>query len=273
MLKTEEAIRQALATFCGEDAGRSAAVRVLKPASARCNAFLRGDVSRPVASVIKIALAMAVYDAAVAGKLDLDAPVSRSTFAATRYVSILQAFDGDRELSLREWVALALMTSDNPLAVMLTERVGMSAVNDVLARAGCSAGSGMRAGFREAELGAPNRANQLSARDTLKLLTALEEDAYHEIRHAMSNNLRGTRITVRLPDTAVTAHKTGSLAGVVNDAGIVSDTIGGAEIRFHAVFLTDDQPDGLATSMAIADCTLSIYEAVACVAGSTTQSA
>ena len=266
MDELEPMIATAICRFAAIDGGRSVAIEIVLPETAQMALDVGGDVVRPVASVLKIALAMAVYDAAANGELDLEEPIARAQFRPTRYVSILNAFPGERALTLREWTALAMMTSDNPLAVMLTERVTPKAVGGVLERAGCRTSNGLEAGFTEAELGKANRRNIMSARDVLRLLAALEAERYDDIRAAMSNNLRGTRMPARLPDSALTAHKTGSLEGVVNDAGIVSDTIGGLEIRFRAAFLTDGQCDPLVTGAAIADCTRAIYDALAAFA-------
>ena len=77
------------------------------------------------------------------------------TFAATRYVSIIAAFDAGRELSLREVCRLALITSDNPLVVHLQSLVDFAAVNRLLAEIGCGAPCRMAAGFTDPSSGRP----------------------------------------------------------------------------------------------------------------------
>ena len=89
----------------------------------------------------------------------------------------MKAFDRDRTLSLKELAAIALITSDNPVAVLLEERVGREAVGEVLMRAGITVGDAtMQAGFQEVELGAKNRANVMRALDVLKLFQHLHSE-------------------------------------------------------------------------------------------------
>ena len=249
-----------LERFCGNDPGRSVALSFcatkrdrFKPAVLAVN----GDVARPVASIAKVAVIMGLYDLAGAGHLTLNEMVDVSALSETRYVSIMRAFDKGRALSLRELAAIALITSDNPVAVLLQDRVGGGAIDSVLARAGCSHDAAITVGFREHELGPVNRANLMTARDVLALFRMLASDrSYGDIVTALENNLRNNRIPARLPDEAVIAHKTGSLEGVVNDAGIVRYGYD----SFCVVFLTDGQPDPAVTSDDIAVCSEALFE-------------
>ena len=241
-----------LTGFCGEDAGRSVALR----APGLADLSVRGAEPRPAASVVKIALAMAAVRAGAEGRLDLDEQVPVAAFSKTRYVSILAAFDPARTLSLREVCRLALITSDNPLAVYLQARVGLDAVNALLAEV-CGPACRMDAGFSEAELGPAGRVNILTADAALDLLGAVRADpAYADLLKALDHNLRNTRIPALLPDDVWIAHKTGSLNGVVNDVGVVR----GQGVEFTVAFLTDGQPDAARTSNAIADCSLKLFE-------------
>lgn len=249
--------------FCAGDDGRSAALGFCArngPRYKRVTIHANGETLRPVASVIKVALVMALCDQAHAGQLELDEQVPIAALGATRYCSIMKAFDRDRTLSLKELAAIALITSDNPVAVLLEERVGREAVGEVLVRAGITGGDGMmQAGFREDELGAKNRANVMRALDVLKLFQHLHsERRYGSIIVALENNLRNARIPALLPDEVVIAHKTGSLDGVVNDAGIVRL---GLE-TFGVAFLSDRQPDPLVTSNDIAMCSQELFELI-----------
>jgi beta-lactamase class A len=75
---------------------------------------------------------------------------------------------------------------------------------------------------------------------------------------ALKNNLRNQRIPALLPDEVAVFHKTGSLNGVVNDAGILQDD----RVCFALAFLTDEQSDPLKTTNDIAACSLAMYELV-----------
>lgn len=257
----EAALQRALAVFVGDDPGRSVALRFTSglrdhggPTTETLH--VNGDALRPVASVIKVALVAALYDEARAGRLSLDEQVPVRTLGATRYCSIMKAFDADRTLSLAELAAIALTTSDNPVAVLLEDRVGHDAVNAVLTEAGVPSDRRMHVGFREHELGPRNRANVLSSLDVLALFDHLAaRPHYAPVIIALENNLRNARIPALLPDEAVIAHKTGSLEGVVNDAGIVR--LG--DNRFTVAFLTDGQADPAQTERDIAACAFSLH--------------
>lgn len=257
------ALQAAIERFAGDDGGRSAALRyrpISRDGAVAVTLHANGETLRPVASVIKVALVMALYDLDAAGVLSLGEQVPVGSLGATRYCSIMKAFDCDRSLSLAELAALALITSDNPAAVMIEDRVGYDAVNAVLKRAGLAADRQMRAGFRETELGPANRANQLTVLDTIALFDLLaSQPRYQPVVVALENNLRNARIPALLPDEAVIAHKTGSLEGVVNDAGIVR--LG--ETAFTVAFLTDGQADAVATSTDIATCVEALYFQIA----------
>lgn len=246
-------LQASLEAFAGVDPGRSVAIRL----SGLPDLAIRGSEPRPAASVIKVALAMAAVRLGASGRLDLDAQVPVSAFPKTRYVSILHGFDPGRTLSVREVCRLCLITSDNPLAVHLQERVGLDAVNALLADIGCGAPCHMGAGFSEAELGPVGRANILTALHALDLFTAVRTDPpYADLLTALDNNLRNQRIPAQLPDDVLVAHKTGSLNGVVNDVGVVR----GQGIEFTVAFLTDGQPDPAKTSDDIAACVLTLFE-------------
>ena len=256
--------QELLDRFRGDDPGRSAALSFCAVRRGRYRKAILStgsDVRRPVASVAKVALVMALYDLAAAGLVSLDEQIDLGALGETRYVSIMRAFDKGRRLSLRELAAIALITSDNPVAVYLQERVGLPAVNRVLHRAGIATDARLTAGFREHELGPANRVNALSAREVLCLFHLLASDRrYGEVILALENNLRNNRIPARLPDEAVIAHKTGSLAGVGNDAGIVRF---GPE-AFTVGVLCDGQADPAVTSDDIAVCSEGLWALLVC---------
>lgn len=248
---------EVLRAFCGDDPGRSVALRGYRPPIG--DVAVRGSVPRPAASVIKIALAMAVFRQAALGKVDLDARVPVETFTATRYVSILAGFDKGHHLTVREICRLALITSDNPLAVFLQGLVGFEAVNDLLAETGCAPPCRMAAGFSEEELGPKNRANMLTAEAALDLLSALRSQSlYADLALALKNNLRNNRIPALLPESVAVIHKTGSLDGVANDVGIVADDA----VEFAIAFLTDGQADSVRISSDIAACSLAVFDLI-----------
>jgi beta-lactamase class A len=248
-------VRDVLEAFCGADEGRSAALS--GGAVGDVTIAVRGDVARPAASVIKVATVMALFDLAGRGLADLDEAVPVGALGATRYCSILKAFDPARTLSLREVAALSLITSDNPATVHVMSRLRYDDIAGVLAESGCSDAATCAAGFSEAELGAPNRANRLTAYDAVQMFRHLRSvPRYAPIVVFLENNLRNARIPALLPDDAIVAHKTGSLDGVVNDAGIVSR----AGRSFIVAFLCDGQADPIATQNEMAAASLELFD-------------
>ena len=250
-------IEAILRAFCGSDPGRSVAFEAYYPF--KFKAAVKGDAPRPAASVIKTALAMAVYRSASRGEIDLERRVEMSQFPATRYASVLAAFDPDHLLSVREICRLTLITSDNPLAVHLQKLAGFDAVNALLEELGCAPVCRMAAGFSEAELGVVNRRNVLTAEAALRLLRMVwTEPLYADLAAALKNNLRNHRIPARLPEHLAVIHKTGSLEGVANDAGIVFDDV----IAFGLAFLCDRQADTILTSTEIGRCALEVHDSL-----------
>ena len=250
-------IFEILSSFCADDPGRSVTFHGYAPAME--NISVRGDVFRPAASVMKVPLFMTVYRDAAAGKIALDRSVAVESFAATRYVSILAAFDAGRKLSLREVSRLAVITSDNPLAVHLQGLADFAGVNRLLEELGCPAQCRMAAGFSDDELGPRNRVNVLTTDACIRIWSALKHDPiYGDLMIALKNNLRNQRIPALLPDEVAVFHKTGSLNGVVNDVGILDD----GRVCFALAFLTDAQSDPLRTTNDIAACSLAAYELV-----------
>ncbi len=242
-------------SFCGQDDGRSIAVFADHLADVPIGA--NACVPRPAASVMKVAIVMSLFDLAADGQLDLMESVPVSLLGQTRYCSILKAFDADHILRLREVAALSLITSDNPAMVYLMSRLTFDNIANVLRSAGCGEQAVCRAGFSETELGPANRVNQFTAEDAIRLFRYLgTEMHYAPIITFLQNNLRNVRIPALLPEDALIAHKTGSLEGVVNDAGIVSRD----GRSFIVAFLSDRQADPVATQTDMAMCALKLFE-------------
>ncbi len=243
-------IKDQLMNFTARNKGRSVSFALTGPNQSIMH--VGGDIARPAASVIKLPLFMAALDM-IATSADIPPAITRDEMGKTRYASILTAFDGDHSFSLQEIIKIGIITSDNPVAVAVTKLVGFKRVNQLLKDLGCSDHATMQAGFSEAELGPKNRVNSLSTNDCMILLSVIE-DRYPVIYSAMANNLRNTRLNLLLPETWEAPHKTGSLDGVVNDIGIVSNGIQ----KFQIAFLTDNEADGDQTSYEIAGTTLNI---------------
>lgn len=247
-------ISRVLCSFCEAEPVRAAHLSVVGAPNLEAG-FNEGNLL-PVASVAKVPVIMAVYDKIASGQLDPARRRRVRDFGSTRYCSVLKTFDGDSTLSLREIARLALITSENPLAVYLMSLIDWGDISNALRNAGTSAESVIRVGFTERELGPVNRSNVMTATDVSRVLvSAVTNPIYDDIRVGLENNLRNNRIPRLLPDESISAHKTGSLEGVVNDAGVI--TFG--DTRFVLSILTDGQKDPWATENAIANCAAEIF--------------
>jgi beta-lactamase class A len=249
-------VAAAVDAFVATEPGRSVALTTIRgPAM---DAYWQADLERPAGSIVKVALTMAVYSAARAGRLVLDQPVEVGALPRTAYRTILMAFEPAHRLTVRELCRICLITSDNPVANFLLELVGPEAVTAAAHEAGCTRTS-LRVSFTDQNLGPPGRLNTSTARDSLALLVHLASDGdYEDLADALANNLRSTRIPLRLPDETRVVHKTGTLQGVVNDAGVVY----GEQTDLAIAFLCDGERDPALTSIEIGDCVAAIWQAL-----------
>ena len=190
----------------------------------------------PSASVIKAAIACAALDA---DGLDLSRPVAIGDLDDTFYCSILQAFEPDDQIPLKALIGLMLIVSDNPATTAILDAVGLDRVNSWLRMNGL-ADTNIAVGFDDASLGPPLRANLTTAHDCLRLLQLIGTDRrYAQIKHMLANNLRNERIPKLLPDTAVIAHKTGTLNGLMHDVALIESP----DTAFYLIVLADSLPD------------------------------
>jgi beta-lactamase class A len=244
----------AVERFVGGDPGRSIALESLRGVEVRAAA--RENEVRPAASVLKLPLVAAVQDAAERGELDLGVRIRRSELPPTADGSVLDALSPHHELSLEELCGFCLVTSDNPSAEYLVRLVGSDAVTRLLEDLGLER-TRLRSGFCDEEIATAGRDNTATAREALGLARRLITER-EWIATTLESNLRNGRIPLRLPDEARAIHKTGTLLGVVNDAGIVY----GARTDLAFAFLCEDQPDPARTSAAIGDCVAEVRVAV-----------
>lgn len=217
---------------------------------------INADRPFPSASVIKAAIACAALDAE---DLDLGRPVAIGELEDTFFCSILQAFESDDQIPLKALIGLMLIVSDNPATTAILDAVGLDRVNDWLRMNGLT-DTNIAVGFDDASLGAPLRANLTTARDCLRLLQMIDTDPrYTQIKHMLANNLRNERIPKLLPDSAVIAHKTGTLNGLMHDIALIESP----DAAFYLIVLADGLPDGHDFSNEIARFSKQVYDLMA----------
>ena len=249
-------IAQAAASFA-ESRKRSVAVRSLRGPA--LSVGINENVQRPGASLLKLPLAMTLYDLAGAGHITLNMTVKRKDIESSRYPSILQVFDNSHAFLLSELCGIMLATSDNPSAQYILDLVGFPRVNTFLESRQCS-DTRMAVGFHDYELDSPlARSSYSSAHDMAVLLRiAYSEAKYAPLLGFLTNGLRKSRVPLLLPEDLPIANKTGSIDGVVNDAAIIY----GKDYDLSIAILTDAEENGPQTEHEIAGFAATVWESL-----------
>jgi beta-lactamase class A len=254
--KAQAALEAEIHRFVAGDPDRSVAVHVLDGPALR--AEVAADMLRPAASFLKLLPALALYDAGERGEIDLETTVTRREVGYTEYPSILAAFQDERRLKLREVCAFSLMTSDNPAAEYLRRLVGHDRIKRICENLQLSR-TAMIVGFTDQELGAVGRRNVSTAREALRIIEHIEASPrLGELRRFLVNNQRNTRIPVRLEDEIPVMHKTGSLATVVNDVGVIHLP----QARIALAYFCANESDTALAGVDIGDSALRVVEIV-----------
>jgi len=176
------------------------------------------------ASVVKIALVMALYADAAEGRLSLDErlPVGDPVEGS----GVLRLVPGVRELPVRDLAALAIAVSDNGATNLLIDLVGPDRIAVRLAGWGVSQSRLQRKMF-DLEAKARGLENLMTPRETALLLLRLlrgecVDRATSDAVIALLRSCQDSTMLRRyLPHDVAIAHKTGWLDGIRNDAGIV----------------------------------------------------
>lgn len=180
----------------------------------------------PTASAIKIAILAELGRQVEAGRLSLEDPVRLAAADHTGGSGILQYMgDGTMELSLWDLAVFMIQMSDNTATNVLIDRVGMEAVNTFLDGIGLTGTRLRRKMIRPADQAA-GRENVSTPEELGRLVEMLwagelaSEEGTREMLDVMAIPKGGT-IPAGLPGGVRVAHKTGSLGGVIVDAGVV----------------------------------------------------
>lgn len=208
------------------------------------NSFsIRGEEPFPMASVFKLPLAITVLRSADGGKLSLDHTytITQRDFSPGHSPIRDRAKGQSVKLTLRELVAAAVADSDNTAGDFLLRLVTPAAVTEQMR----SFGREIRVDRTEksiiATFATPEGIARYATdpRDTatpvamVRLLRAIYErtdaltPASHEfLAGIMTKSQNPVRIAKLLPRGCVVAHKTGTMPGTLNDAGIITSPDG-----------------------------------------------
>ncbi|MBQ9067468.1 MAG: serine hydrolase, partial [Eggerthellaceae bacterium] len=188
-------------------------------------ASLGGDQKMVAASMIKLAIAAAFMDRVEMGNYALDQTYILQESDIVGGTGTLGGMGAGASVTYRELLDRMIDVSDNTAANILTNAVGMDAMNAKAAALGLSSTEQNRLMMDEAAVAAGVE-NYTSTDDLASLLTMIyrgqlvSPDASAEILHALEGQQDNAGIAQGLPDV-VFAHKTGTLGTARNDAGIV----------------------------------------------------
>jgi beta-lactamase class A len=180
----------------------------------------------PAASMIKVPIMYAIMRQAAANTLSLEDTLIVTKDVCVDGAGILKELRPNLPMTVKELVTLMIIVSDNTATNMLIDLVGMKSINATMSALGLTATCLKRRmmDFAAAQNG---RENTTSAADLTLLYSKLLTDS--EIprlyNHLMLDILKRQQIRDKLPfywpEETVLAHKTGTLAGVEHDGGIL----------------------------------------------------
>jgi beta-lactamase class A len=251
----------ALNAFAREP-GRSVWLDVTTPA-ARWQSGVAPDAVRPAASLLKLALAMAV-EAELGDRLDDMSVRVGDVLGNGSDSSVLHVLRPDLRLSAGDLLGLMVSASDGPSARWHLEQIGLDAVTEALESSGCTR---TVATVQDIE-GEVSLAGSTTARDAVRLLLAATDAAAFPLTaHALASSIRNSRIPLGVTDVDVRiAHKTGTLPGVAHDVALIEAVDG----RVAMAFLTEEQHDTLVTGYEMGQCARAVLEAWGLAARHTT---
>lgn len=233
---------------------------------------LHDQIGRPIAernatavfyaaSTIKLAVMLAVMRAVDAGGLELEQTlqcparfVSDPRFAAGATDFALEPQDADPryppedgQMSVAQLVEAMICRSSNEATNVLVDRIGLSAVADVLHRCGASS-TRMERKIGDVAAARGGLTNEISARDAATIMrcivagefTAAPSTAF--MRRVLSAQ-QLLRIATVIPTGTMWGSKSGDVPGIEHDVAFIGDPDGQAPVRYLAVCTRGYQPD------------------------------
>lgn len=193
---------------------------------------VKPDEPMPTASLIKLPIMVEAYRQAAEGKFSLSDQVTFKDDDKTPGSGILSThFSGGASFSLRDAIRLMIAYSDNSATNLVLAKIGLPATGEQMEKLGLPNTKVHAFVFRPNSSIAPERSRQFGLGST----TAGEMVRLIEMLHAkklvnaeacdeMLDHLRACqdkRLSRLLPSSVKVAHKTGSVAAVRTDAGLI----------------------------------------------------
>jgi beta-lactamase class A len=196
--------------------------------------YLRADEPMPTASLIKLAVMIAVYQQAAEGKIRLGDQVTLHNADKVPGSGILtDHFSDGATFTLRDAVRLMIAFSDNTATNLVLDKIGIGATAQRMDAWGFPNTRINAKSFRgDTTSIAPDRTKRFglgstTAREMVLILQRLEggklvdsESCKEMIEHLKKCNDQD-KFTKLLPSKTVVAHKTGSVSDIRTDAGII----------------------------------------------------
>lgn len=195
-----------------------------------------GDMPIEAASVIKLPIMGAVFEAAQEGRIQLDQLVETRAEEMMPGCGVLTRLHPGLRLTVRDLVVLMIIVSDNTATNGLIDLVGMDTINRFIDRQGLR-GTRLRRKLFDAALSAKGIQNTVAANDMSLLLRRIlnrelvspqasgemleilsAQQLNGKIPFYLSSNSEGTKPAY--PDVDC-AHKTGEDEGITHDVGIL----------------------------------------------------
>jgi D-alanyl-D-alanine carboxypeptidase (penicillin-binding protein 5/6) len=211
----------------------------------------KADRPMPTASLIKLPVMVAAYDAIDKRKLSLDDMIELRKEDQVQGSGILTAhFSPGAKISLRDAIHLMIVYSDNTATNLVIDKLGLPATNEFMKQFGCPETRINSKVFRRDTSIDKDRSKQFglgstTARDMVKLCAALHEKrvvsekASQEMLAHLFTCEDKLKVPRMLPKGTRIAHKTGSVNSSRTDAGIIESPAG--PIAF--CILTDKNKD------------------------------
>ena len=198
----------------------------------------RADQQMPTASLIKLPVMIATYEAVDQGTLSLDDKVELKKEDKVPGSGVLTShFSPGTTIPLRDAVHLMMVYSDNTATNLVLDKLGLATTNECMEKLECNETRINSKVYRADTSIAPERSKQYglgstSARDMIKLCEVLydkklvNEKACEEMLAHMFACEDKLKVSRSLPPGTRVAHKTGSVNASRTDAGIM-ETPGG----------------------------------------------
>lgn len=192
--------------------------------------YLNEQETFPSASLIKVPIMIEALRQEQEGKADLGSNLRIPSEERVGGMGVLAHLSPNIQMSLGDLVSLMIAISDNTATNLVIHEVTMEAVNQLAARLGCKQ-TVLARKMMDTEAVKQGRDNYTSARDIGLFLKEIvtgntldpvrKEAAFQMMRQQQFHTKLPAHFINQMPPDCLFAHKTGELAGIEHDAGIL----------------------------------------------------